>query len=74
MPNGCMACSGSLLNWFATQFGATADDRPGKSRHQKLDNWAAQLPVGSDGVRALPYFLGEKTPIHDPLARVRSLA
>lgn len=69
MPNGCMACSGSLLNWFATQFGASADDRPGKSRHQKLDNWAAQLPAGSDGVRALPYFLGEKTPIHDPLAR-----
>jgi xylulokinase len=24
---------------------------------------------GSDGVLCLPYFLGEKTPIHDPLAR-----
>jgi xylulokinase len=69
MPNGCMACSGSLLNWFAAQFGAAADDRPGTTRHQKLDHWAAQVPAGSDGVRALPYFLGEKTPIHDPLAR-----
>ncbi len=69
MPNGCMACSGSLLNWFAAQLGAAADDRPGATRHQKLDHWAAQVPAGSDGVRALPYFLGEKTPIHDPLAR-----
>ena len=69
MPNGCMACSGSLLNWFAAQFGAAADDRPGNTRHQRLDHWAACVPAGSDGVRALPYFLGEKTPIHDPLAR-----
>lgn len=69
MPNGCMACSGSLLNWFASQFGCAAEDRSGASRHQKLDHWAASLPAGSDGVRALPFFLGEKTPIHDPLAR-----
>lgn len=69
MPNGCMACSGSLLNWFAAQFGAAADGRPGNTRHQRLDHWAACVPAGSDGVRALPYFLGEKTPIHDPLAR-----
>ncbi|NDA01533.1 MAG: hypothetical protein EBY98_07400 [Acidimicrobiia bacterium] len=69
MPNGCMACSGSLLNWFAAQLGAAADDRPGATRHQKLDHWATQIPAGSDGVRNLPYFLGEKTPIHDPLAR-----
>ncbi len=69
MPNGCMACGGSLLNWFAAQFGALAEDRPGASRHQKLDHWAACLPAGSEGVRTLPYFLGEKTPIHEPLAR-----
>jgi xylulokinase len=69
MPNGCMACSGSLLNWFASHFGAAADDRPGDTRHQRLDHWAASVPAGSQGVRALPYFLGEKTPIHDPLAR-----
>jgi xylulokinase len=69
MPNGCMACSGSLLNWFAANFGAAADNRPGANRHQKLDHWAATIPPGSEGVRALPYFLGEKTPIHDPLAR-----
>jgi len=69
MPNGCMACSGSLLNWFASQFGGAAQDRPGESLHQKLDHWAASVPAGSDGVRTLPFFLGEKTPIHDTLAR-----
>jgi xylulokinase len=30
---------------------------------------AEELPAGADGVRVLPYFLGEKTPIHDPSAR-----
>lgn len=72
MPNGCMACSGSLLNWFATGFGAAADVQPGLGqghRLQRLDAWAAGVPAGSDGVLALPYFLGEKTPIHDPRAR-----
>ncbi|MGA1326857.1 MAG: FGGY-family carbohydrate kinase [Rubrivivax sp.] len=70
MPNGCMACSGSLLNWFAGHFGHAADARPGGGhRLQKLDAWAAEVPAGSLGVRALPYFLGEKTPVQDPLAR-----
>lgn len=69
MPNGCMACSGSLLNWFASHFGAAAD-RPGqRSRHASLDLLAEQVAPGSQGVLALPYFLGEKTPLHDPLAR-----
>jgi xylulokinase len=70
MPNGCMACSGSLLNWFSSHFGHAADARPGRGhRLQKLDAWAAEVPAGSVGLRALPYFLGEKTPVQDPLAR-----
>jgi xylulokinase len=69
MPNGCMACSGSLLNWFAQHFGGAAD-RPGqRSRHASLDLLAERVEPGSEGVLALPYFLGEKTPVHDPLAR-----
>ena len=39
------------------------------SRIRDLDALAAQVPAGSDGVLCLPYFLGEKTPIQDPLAR-----
>jgi xylulokinase len=72
MPNGCMACSGALLNWVATTFaGAEADAAAaaGETPHQRLDRLAAGLPPGADGLVLLPYFLGEKTPIHDPYAR-----
>ena len=72
MPNGCMASGGSALNWFvdhiATGEKATAEER-GLSPHAHLDNLAAELPAGADGVPVIPYFLGEKTPIHDPDAR-----
>ncbi len=60
--NGCMAASGSLLKWFAAHLA------PGASLAQ-LDQEAAALPPGADGVLVLPYFLGEKTPIFDPTAR-----
>lgn len=65
-PNGCMAASGSALNWLAGLIGETQGiERP----HIALDRLAAEVPPGSDGLICLPYFLGEKTPIHDPLAR-----
>ena len=65
-PNGCMAASGSALNWLASLIGS---DAGGGKPHPDLDRLAAQVPAGSDGVLCLPYFLGEKTPIQDPLAR-----
>lgn len=60
--NGCMAASGSLVKWFAAELagGAALAD---------LDREAAAAPAGSGGVVVLPYALGEKTPIFDPLAR-----
>ena len=60
--NGCMASSGSIIKWFRNQFA------PGVS-YAELDAGAAQIPAGSEGLLLLPYFLGEKTPIFDPLAR-----
>jgi hypothetical protein len=41
----------------------------GESPHQHLDRLAESVPPGADGLILLPYFLGEKTPIHDPYAR-----
>lgn len=65
-PNGCMATSGSALNWLTTLIAPGAGEvRP----HADLDRLAEAVPPGSDGLVCLPYFLGEKTPIHDPLAR-----
>ncbi|MBI5879080.1 MAG: FGGY-family carbohydrate kinase [Chloroflexi bacterium] len=60
--NGCMASSGSLIRWFRDTFAPGAD-------YAQLDAEAASLPAGADGLILLPYFLGEKTPLNDPLAR-----
>jgi xylulokinase len=72
VPNGCMSTGGSGLNWFARTFAfaATADAASqGLTIHQWLDLRADETPPGADGVTILPYFLGEKTPIHDADAR-----
>jgi xylulokinase len=60
--NGCMAASGSIIKWFRVQFAPDTD-------YARLDTAAASVPPGSEGLILLPYFLGEKTPINDPLAR-----
>jgi len=60
--NGCMASSGSLVKWFSNQL---ADG----TSPQALDTEAQSIEPGAGGVIALPYFLGEKTPIFDPSAR-----
>ncbi|MDQ7030993.1 MAG: FGGY-family carbohydrate kinase [Ardenticatenia bacterium] len=60
--NGCMAASGSVIKWFRTTFAPDLD-------YPDLDAEGEQVPPGSDGLILLPYFLGEKTPINDPLAR-----
>lgn len=68
MPNGCMAATGSMLNWLVRGFAGGAvvgESHP----HAALDALAATIPPGSEGVTLLPYFLGEKSPIQDPWAR-----
>lgn len=62
LVNGCMASSGSLIRWFRDQFAPNED-------YSDLDHQAETVPAGSDGLVLLPYFIGEKTPINDPLAR-----
>ncbi|MCW2305855.1 FGGY-family carbohydrate kinase [Rhodobium gokarnense] len=72
MPNGCMATGGSALNWFAEKFArgeAEAAAGADLTLHQHLDAIAAETPPAADGVEIIPYFLGEKTPLHDPDAR-----
>jgi len=72
MPNGCMATGGSGLNWFVHTFasGERGDaDAVGLSVHEWLDRKAAAVSPGADELTVLPYFLGEKTPVHDPFAR-----
>jgi xylulokinase len=70
--NGCTAASGSLLNWIVREWAGgevSKAQAAGISIHAHLDRLAAEVPAGSEGVVLLPYFLGEKTPLHDPHAR-----
>jgi xylulokinase len=56
-----MSTSGSLTEWVRK----LAGDPPWET----LLAEAAASPPGSRGLLLLPYFAGERTPIHDPLAR-----
>ena len=72
MPNGCMASGGSALNWFVDKLAKGERENAqscGITLHQYLDKIATETLPGSEGVQIIPYFLGEKTPIHDPYAR-----
>lgn len=65
LVNGCMAASGSLIRWFLWETAGSYD----KATLRYFDEEAAALPATGDGLIVLPYFLGEKTPLMDPLAR-----
>ena len=60
--NGCMASSGSIIKWFRNSFSPEME-------FSELDAEAMNIKPGSDGLIMLPYFIGEKTPIFDPIAR-----
>ena len=62
--NGCMASSGSVLKWFIEQ---SFDEE--NLNYDKLDRMVEKIKPGSEGLVVLPYFIGEKTPIFDLLAR-----
>ncbi|MDO6458026.1 FGGY family carbohydrate kinase [Celeribacter halophilus] len=67
MPNGCMSTGGSVLNWAVETFGG--GQRFGPEPHAELDKLAEATPAGAEELSFLPYFLGEKTPIHDTRVR-----
>ena len=70
-PNGCMAASGTFLNWIVANWAGGEKDAAraaGLSIHQWLDRKAAEVAPEND-LLFLPYVLGEKTPLMDPYAR-----
>jgi len=56
LPNGCMATSGSLLRWEQSIFDGI--DLAALDKESEGSEPASLL--------TLPYFLGEKSPLHDP--------
>lgn len=61
-----LATSGTITHWFRDQF---ARDLDVESAFENLAKEAAQSPKGANGLLVLPYFSGERTPIHDPHAK-----
>jgi xylulokinase len=57
-----LATSGTLTHWFRNELARDAD-------FATLAAEAARSPKGAKGLLCLPYFSGERTPIHDPQAK-----
>ncbi len=69
---GGMVTSAALSRWFRDHFGQAerrAEAELGISAYGLLGLEADAVPPGSDGLVVLPYFSGERSPIHDDQAR-----
>lgn len=68
---GGMATAGAITEWYIDEFGTSLgdEDAVGKARYSVLNERAADIPPGSEGLLMLPYFSGERTPISDDSAR-----
>jgi xylulokinase len=61
-----LATSGTLTHWFRDEFARELDPAQAFAR---LCAEAEASPPGAHGLVVLPYFSGERTPIHDPSAK-----
>jgi xylulokinase len=61
-----LATSGTLTHWFRDQF---AKELTSDEAFVTLAAEAAKTPAGANGLVFLPYFSGERTPIHDTNAK-----
>jgi xylulokinase len=61
-----LATSGTLTHWFREQLARELD---ADTAAEALAAEAASSPAGARGITVLPYFSGERTPVHDPGAR-----
>lgn len=72
LVEGGQVSTGSILNWFRKNFAqdlAAQAEAEQTSIYQLLDSAAAQVPIGSNGLIALDYFQGNRTPHTDATAR-----
>lgn len=61
-----LATSGTLTHWFRDEMAKELDPA---TAFAELAKEAAGSPPGANGIVMLPYFSGERTPIHDPHAK-----
>jgi FGGY-family pentulose kinase len=64
--------TGSVVAWFKDHFAGEAvaeAQRRGVDAYQVLNEMAAGIPIGSDGLLVVDYFQGNRAPHSDPLTR-----
>lgn len=69
---GGMSTAGALTRWFRDTLAGEEQAigaAGGANAYAQLAAEAATAPAGANGLVCLPYFAGERTPIHDPDAR-----
>lgn len=66
------ATAGAIVKWFRQtlcQYELEVEKTGGKNAYEVLNRQAIDIPVGSDGLIVLPYFMGERSPIWDSDAK-----
>lgn len=69
---GGAATAGAVVRWFRDVFGGeelAQEKETGINAYSLLEDKAAGIPAGSEGLVVLPYFMGERSPIWDSKAR-----
>jgi len=69
---GGSSTNGAIARWFRDEFAPMEKEmekRTGINAFTLLDEEIKDVPPGSEGLIALPYFMGERSPIWDPDAR-----
>lgn len=72
MVEGGQTSTGSVIEWFVNNLCGTVKEqaaKSGKSVYDLLNGEAEKLPVGADGLLALDFFQGNRTPYVDPDVR-----
>jgi len=69
---GGQTATGAIVTWLADNFGYREQleaEQRGVDRFVVLDEKAAAVPPGAEGLTVLDYWQGNRTPVRDPLAR-----
>lgn len=64
--------AGAIVKWFRNTFAEMEmeiENNTGKNAYDQLNKEAEKVPVGSEGLVVLPYFMGERAPLWDPNAK-----
>ncbi|MGO1174518.1 MAG: FGGY-family carbohydrate kinase, partial [Actinomycetaceae bacterium] len=64
--------TGSVVAWFRDHLARSANERAAaenRSAYQILDELAAEVPIGSEGLVLLDHFQGNRSPYSDPRSR-----